>query len=523
MEVEFRKDLRCSYMVIAKDDTLNPEQYCIDLLEHQTIEGILPFERRRLDNKEFYYYEITGKQAMSNIFEKAVLNYDAVKDIFQGILEILGKAYDYLLPEDDFILSPEYIYMNIIINKPNLCYLPGFAKSIKKQMSSLLEYLMNKVDYNDKDAVLLIYQLYAVSREEDFTLDQLTEALHKDYGQKPKEKSIQQKAEEFIEDQYQSAEAASIIEGGKIEAILREEATTGGAAFGRKRELFRLRSDNGNEEVNEDELPANIPVMKEKIESETEVSVYPIQNLILSGICILIGVLLIVLGFTTGILYNSFGNRIDYSKLVALVVIILCGEGYGLKKLLDKKNKVVKVVKACEYVDPHRILELQGISRKRTPKAHIVDDLNSGKSSEISCIDSDLGSQKDSGKELLREKSSGEEEFNPTCLLCDLNIVKSELILKAFNELQYKDIVISSFPFFIGKLKENVDYCLEKDVISRYHAKITYEDNRYYITDLNSTNGTFINGEVLMTYQKKEIKIGDEIAFANIKYRIINE
>jgi hypothetical protein len=286
--------------------------------------------------------------------------------------------------------------------------------------------------------------------------------------------------------------------------------------------------------------------MKEKIESEAEIAVYPIQNLVLSGICIVIGALLIILGFTTGILYNSFGNRIDYSKLLALVLIILCSEGYGLKKLLDKKNKVTKVVKTCEYVDPRKSIELQGIKRKRTPKPHISDHIDLDDDKENDQTLHNQGLPKDRETEYLDEvksltdlkkqskafvesnerpleKNCEDEDDNPTCLLSSLADKKSELILKALDEINYNDIIISTFPFFIGKLKKNVDYCLEKDVISRYHAKITTEDERYFITDLNSTNGTYINGEALMTYQKKEIKIGDEIVLADIRFLFVTK
>jgi hypothetical protein len=542
MEVEYRKDLRHNYMVIAKDDALNPGQYCIDLLEHQTIDGILPFELRRFDNRVFYYYEITGKQSMGNIFEKAVLNYDSIKDIFREIIEILEKAYEYLLPEDDFVLSPEFIYMNIVINRPNLCYLPGSAKSIYSQMRSLLEYLMNKVDYNDKDAVLLIYQLYAVSREEEFTLDQLFEVLEKNQQDKLTERTTQKKAERRPEASDRPTEIGTKCWSANDGSSAEEDIVTRGNASGIRKELFRFKSDDNDE----DELPADVPLMKEKIESEAEIAVYPIQNLVLSGICIVIGALLIILGFTTGILYNSFGNRIDYSKLLALVLIILCSEGYGLKKLLDKKNKVTKVVKTCEYVDPRKSIELQGIKRKRTPKPHISDHIDLDDDKENDQTLHNQGLPKDRETEYLDEvksltdlkkqskafvesnerpleKNCEDEDDNPTCLLSSLADKKSELILKALDEINYNDIIISTFPFFIGKLKKNVDYCLEKDVISRYHAKITTEDERYFITDLNSTNGTYINGEALMTYQKKEIKIGDEIVLADIRFLFVTK
>ena len=113
-------------------------------------------------------------------------------------------------------------------------------------------------------------------------------------------------------------------------------------------------------------------------------------------------------------------------------------------------------------------------------------------------------------EEISPEKGGSyeEEDYNPTCLLNEdepLTEEKSGILLKSFEENQYQSIPIKDIPFFIGKLKKNVDYCLEKDVISRFHAKITKEKMKYYLTDLNSTNGTFINEMPLQTYETKEI------------------
>ena len=47
------------------------------------------------------------------------------------------------------------------------------------------------------------------------------------------------------------------------------------------------------------------------------------------------------------------------------------------------------------------------------------------------------------------------------------------------------------FPLW-RKSKGNVDYCLDKEIISRYHAKITRR-MIYAILQINSTNGTCLN------------------------------
>lgn len=55
----------------------------------------------------------------------------------------------------------------------------------------------------------------------------------------------------------------------------------------------------------------------------------------------------------------------------------------------------------------------------------------------------------------------------------------------------------SNYPYIIGKSSSSSDFCIDSAVISRVHARITEELGDYFIEDLNSTNGTFLNGEKL--------------------------
>ena len=63
----------------------------------------------------------------------------------------------------------------------------------------------------------------------------------------------------------------------------------------------------------------------------------------------------------------------------------------------------------------------------------------------------------------------------------------------------------------IGKKKEEVDLVLQDASVSRIHARITKEDGRFYVEDLNSTNGTFRNGVRMQPYERKRLDEGDEI------------
>lgn len=498
MKVEYKKDIRHNYMILSEENHDAIEPYCIKMLEHQEIAGVLALEQRIMDNRYLFYYDITGKQSMCNLLDKAALTYDKLKLLFNTIIETLEKAYDYLLPEDDFILLPEYIYLDIVNNLPSLCFFSGYYKNSREQLIRLIEYLMNKVDYNDKEAVLLVYQLYAISREEGFTFLQLKEALG---GQNPLKDQIKQ--------------------------------------------LKNTTSKYSHNELKEEQVSKNtresaedIPVMMERVEEEREVACYSLKTYLYSGACVAGAILIIIISLATRILYNPFGNRIEYSKLFALLLILFCTVGYLLSKILDKKNKITKMVKVCEYIDPRVSAEMPTESKvnlrdireqslqkrclqEQSLQKHCLQDMSiQGRSGQLQILQEQIIHSEEKGS-IKTNNSLAEEDENPTCLLNGEAELVEKILLKSKDREKYQDIQLSDFPFSIGKLKKNVDYCLEQEVISRYHAKITKEGESYYITDLNSTNGTYVNQEELQTYEKKEIQFGDQITFANITYQFL--
>jgi pSer/pThr/pTyr-binding forkhead associated (FHA) protein len=82
----------------------------------------------------------------------------------------------------------------------------------------------------------------------------------------------------------------------------------------------------------------------------------------------------------------------------------------------------------------------------------------------------------------------------------------------------YQSFDLTNKSFLVGKIKEHVDGIINDDMISRIHAEIKSENGKYYLTDLNSTNGTFHNGRRLEANETVEIKEEDIICFATAEY-----
>lgn len=80
---------------------------------------------------------------------------------------------------------------------------------------------------------------------------------------------------------------------------------------------------------------------------------------------------------------------------------------------------------------------------------------------------------------------------------------------------------ILSFPVVIGKMASEVDCMVQEKSVSRIHARIERKNNRLYILDLNSTNGTFINGVKLNAGEEMEISNETSILIGNVNMRLI--
>jgi hypothetical protein len=77
-------------------------------------------------------------------------------------------------------------------------------------------------------------------------------------------------------------------------------------------------------------------------------------------------------------------------------------------------------------------------------------------------------------------------------------------------------IPLAGFIFRIGRLDSN-QIVVQDDAVSRSHAVITCEDNRFFLLDLGSTNGTLLNGSPVR--RRERLNDQDVIRVGQIQFR----
>jgi pSer/pThr/pTyr-binding forkhead associated (FHA) protein len=60
--------------------------------------------------------------------------------------------------------------------------------------------------------------------------------------------------------------------------------------------------------------------------------------------------------------------------------------------------------------------------------------------------------------------------------------------------------------------------CVPDETVSARHARFTYQQNQWWVEDLNSTNGSYLNGERLTT--RAVLVPGDELRCGQLTFRI---
>lgn len=102
-------------------------------------------------------------------------------------------------------------------------------------------------------------------------------------------------------------------------------------------------------------------------------------------------------------------------------------------------------------------------------------------------------------------------------------ISHGDLCLKPFNNDKLKPVCFGHKSVVVGSMEEGCDYRLDEKGISRMHAKLMDKEDGAYLIDLNSTNGTFLNGQLVTPGTDYKIEEGDMISFGESEFFVTYE
>ncbi len=85
------------------------------------------------------------------------------------------------------------------------------------------------------------------------------------------------------------------------------------------------------------------------------------------------------------------------------------------------------------------------------------------------------------------------------------------------GKIRGKEITLNEGENIIGRSAE-IDHVVDIQGVSKKHMCITISSNKIYIEDLNSSNGTFVNGKLI---KRQTLEKNDKIAIPNVIFQLI--
>lgn len=179
-EIAYKRGLDNNYMIIKGDENTITEwnnNYKLKMMVENSIDNVIKLEMKMSEGMYDYYYEISGKQPLSRLFENRVIKGPDLINIIKGINKAYESAYEYMLPPDHFIVDARFIYMDVETKDMEFLYYPLYEMHFEESLIKLAEYILDKVDHQDSYAVMLAYKFYKTVRAGNFVMKDIDRIL----------------------------------------------------------------------------------------------------------------------------------------------------------------------------------------------------------------------------------------------------------------------------------------------------------------------------------------------------------
>ena len=98
MKVDYRTDIKGNYLILEAEQEIY--SYQMQMIQQNSIKGILPIYEYCIDNKVQYHYDITSRQTIVVMLEKMLLTSVQMKNFLMQWKDILEQMKEFLLNPD---------------------------------------------------------------------------------------------------------------------------------------------------------------------------------------------------------------------------------------------------------------------------------------------------------------------------------------------------------------------------------------------------------------------------------------
>lgn len=188
LEAKYYKDYRHNYMILQCVTEETDRSYQYKILTSGKVSEILKCSIRHVNGQTYFYYDISSKVTLENYYQGKKLSYGQVRDLIRQLYGIYSRLGSFFMEEAKFVLLPEAIFYDLTDQKYIGLYYPDYEPETENPYEALMEYLLDHIDTEDQQLADCMYQIYEMSEEAGFTMDDALRLL--DRCERQEEKGI---------------------------------------------------------------------------------------------------------------------------------------------------------------------------------------------------------------------------------------------------------------------------------------------------------------------------------------------
>ena len=558
MEKEYIKELDRACLVLVNDQ-IDEDEYVMQMAIRGRLPGILPLSVFSKDGKKSLRADVTACTSISSRFKSTQLTGSDVRKILFSVRDTASKMPALLMSVRDLYLDPECVFLGPGGDEVLLCYVPHISDTEPDSVRLLAEFLLKKLDHSDQTAMQLAYPLFDQVSADSYDLSEILSKLLPDAengtGRKVGSASFSKGGPSNSQSPYaEEGRPPGSAHEDRTHAYGRGYAGEDNAgAYGSSgpggtpgRSAYAGRSKSSYSK-NRRQQKASGHTGKGSPSGRSNGSRKKISpGSILPAVIILtIAVILIVvfrmdmtqilgMGFLCvsliWIIHSSLEKRSNEARNI----------WFDEEEDMESDDQFYQSLRKELYAEDPQFGQDPYSSRQGTGPAYQNSQTawsGTGKEwqdSQSAWQGADPAYQNSqtawsgSGKEWQNSQlawqghgpaSQGTEGAEASERTRYLRHQSPALI--SLEKERCQDIHLDQDHLILGKSRTQADITLPGDTVSRKHARIERRMDGYYVTDLFSTNGTFLDGHRLESGQAVALKDGAQLTIATLPYRVM--
>ena len=542
MQASYRKDSEHNYLLFG-DIEIDQSEYVYQMFLHNPLDQLLPSDITMRDGKASLRFDITACTSVARRFDTVALSGTDLRRILFAIRETALHLSDLLLDARDLILEPEFVFLGPGQDQIFLCYIPHLSDSSPDTVRTLSEFFLKKTDHSDPAAAALAYAFYDAVSGENYVLLDLLEALLlpnpasnpaadpaavPDYGFRqegtlPDQKIRTGDSVSKSDDLYAPFEPAGRenLKSGRGKSP--EYAYASGSSPGRTN-----RAGQGGQKKPGKKGAKSPAKRKTEIQNDSKKRKRKKRRLFLS--LLLPAILVLGTAAVLILIFHPDLTQIGGAGFLSAAVIWI------IHNTIERHSGEIHNVWADEDFDTEdddifyqNLLKEAYSQPESSQQSFFPDEKSSNRDSagwenigRVSAGRNRTARKEASRDSLNREIAADSPAVDATRFLAGQAGYSSAVpaALISLRPDSYPDISLNRDHLLIGKNPDKADIILPSETVSRVHARIEKRSDGLYVTDLFSTNGTFLDGHRLEPNRSARLLDSARLTIAGYNYRV---